>query len=145
MARPASWNEDRHSDYKTRRPLSVVAGVLLCVSLLLVATVLCVSLGSHERRLSTQVSRPLADFTPETEKTLSTARELERFHEEHRKDVLNRVIESTQADPQYKKGLLGMTEESVMSLKGFSEARKREMWKRIQDAQNAVKENNLDR
>jgi len=70
---------------------------------------------------------------------------LDRFHDEHREELRARAVESARRDPGYRKNLLKVTEASIMSLKGFSPAKKRQMWDRIRDSQEAVRAMDLNR
>jgi len=78
--------------------------------------------------------------TRETNETLQKALTVKQFYEEHREEVLKKVVEDARTDPKYGYTLSRLNEQYIMSLEGFSESQKREMWKRIQDAQNAVRQ-----
>ncbi len=119
--------------------LAMISRVLLATSLIFVIAVAMFSWFSRRGEHPNAKTQP-PDVTPETEETLRSARALERFHEENRQKVLAKVADSARTDPQYKEGLLKLTEESVMSLRGFSEAQKRQIWMRIKDSQDAVRE-----
>jgi len=97
--------------------------------------------GVLQRRQGTSVpsGSTYAKEVPETAETLRIARELEDFHDKNRERVLAQVVKSARKDPQYLEGLLQLTEASVMSMQGFSEAQKKQIWKRVKDSQEAVR------
>lgn len=89
------------------------------------------------------IAGSVASVAPSSED--DTLRELQRFRLEREDQIRSRAVATARRDPGYRRNLLAITEEFILSMKGMTPARKKELWNRIRLSQDAVREMDLER